>query len=169
MGNFILCFQQRQSPGHPPAPAPARLDSKTLASGERIRIWSVSHIPLTDSFMERGILVGSKNHPSILVRRPLPSIFHELVERLSTLHLSSGISSKRATIRRVVAGGQLLRSDLAVHATLAISRCAVMRDRAAIVKMERGGRGARRWQTDRKGNSTRFACRSGYTSEHFER
>ena len=50
-GNFILCFQQRQSPGHPPA----RLDGETLAGEERIRIWSVSHIPLTDSLIEKGI------------------------------------------------------------------------------------------------------------------
>ena len=89
--------------------------------------------------------------PSIYPRpSAAPSIFHELVERLSTLHLSSGISSKRATIRRVVAGGQRLRSDLAVHATLAISRCAVMRDRAAIVKMERGGGPGGGRQTERE-------------------
>ena len=74
---------------------------------------------------------------------------NELSDSPHSLHLSAGISGERASDDPSrVAGGQLLRSDLlAVHATLAISRCAG-RGRAAIVKMERG---ARRRPTDRRG------------------
>ena len=51
---------------------------------------------------------------------------NELSDSPHSLHLSAGISGERASDDPSrVAGGQLLRSDLAaVHATLAISRCA---------------------------------------------
>ena len=122
-----------------------------MVNEERIRIWSVSHIPLTDSFTERGFSRIEKTiHP-----RPSAALIHayfmnELSDSPHSLHLSAGISGGRASDDPSrVAGGQLLRSDLAaVHATLAISRCAG-RGRAAIVKMERGARRGGR-QTDRE-------------------
>ena len=82
-------------------------------------------------YHREGALVGSKNHPSSLVGRSHPYFMNKLIDSLQYAPSFRG-HLERATIRRV-AGGRLLRSDLAVHATLAISR----RDLAAIVKIER--------------------------------
>ena len=81
---------------------------------------------------------------------------NELSDSPHSLHLSAGISGGRASDDPSrVAGGQLLRSDLAaVHATLAISRCARRETGPRLSKWSGAPGGGR--QTDRRGKLDTF-------------